>query len=268
VFKFLAGKPLWVNILVAIVLVFVIIVAFLFSLDYFTQHGKVMRIPAVAGKTLSEATKQLEKEGFEVIIQDSVYEETLAPLAVVKQFPEADEFVKVNRTVYLTVNRSVAPTIEMPNLVGMSFRNAELVLKQYGLKLGDTTFRPDFAKNSILSQVYNEEEIKPSAKLPMGSTISLILGSGLANTDMIVPDLFGLSYAEAKTLLDSTGVSFGAVVASPDVKESANAFIYKQSPERLTEDKRVNRIRPGQMIDIWLSTEKPVRNDTTVKAPD
>ena len=46
-----------------------------------------------------EAKKILESQGFDVEIQDSVYNDTAAALSVLRQFPAADEIVKVNRTV-------------------------------------------------------------------------------------------------------------------------------------------------------------------------
>jgi beta-lactam-binding protein with PASTA domain len=264
VFKFLTRQPLWVNILFAIVLVFLVLVIFLGSLGYITKHGKILRIPAVTGKSLDNAIKELNDQGFEVEIQDSVYIDTIAPLLVIKQFPEADASVKINRTVYLTINRAVPPLIDMPRLVG-SFRNAVLILKQYGLKLGDTSYRPDFTKNNVLSQLYQGKEIKPGTKIPMGSTIDLVLSSGLANVDMAVPDMFGMSYQEAKARMDSVGIGL-VPIPDPGINDTSSAYIYRQNPTRFSEDRRVNRIRPGQMIDIWLSTEKPEKVDTTVHA--
>ena len=117
----------------------------------------------------------LKKEGFEVVIQDSVYYDTIPPLSVVKQFPEPDASVKVNRTVYLTVNKAVPPVIEMPNLIGMSFRNAELELKNRGLKLGDTSYKPDIAKNAVLEQLMNHSSIR---RLKTMGPIALVLGAG------------------------------------------------------------------------------------------
>ena len=75
--------------------------------------------------------------------------------SVLKQVPEGDELVKINRTVYLTINRHVPPMVEMPNIVGFSFRNAEMALKNMGLRIGDTTYVTDFAKNSVLEQHYH-----------------------------------------------------------------------------------------------------------------
>ncbi len=263
-FASITKKPLWVSLLIAFAIVAVVVLAFFSSLDFFTRHGEEVEVPNVTGQLLPEATAKLEAQGFEVVIQDSIYRDTVKPQAIIRQFPESESKVKSNRTIYLTVNRAVPPDVVMPNLVGMSVRNAAIVLKQFGLKMGDTSYRPDFAKNSVLVQKYDGKEIKAGTKLPMGAPISLVLGSGLSNVDMAVPDLFGLTYASARDLLQTSGISFGAVVLDPEVKDTAAAFVYRQSPERLTSDRRANRIRPGQMIDIWLSSKKPVRDTTTV----
>ncbi len=260
-FQFITRRPLWANILFAIGLVFLILLIFLFSLKWITHHGETLTIPAVTGKPIDEAKKQLESQGFDVVIQDSLYIDTMAPLKVIKQVPDADEVVKVNRTVYLTINRAVPPMIDMPNLVGLSYRSATIVLKQAKLKLGDTSSRPDFAKNSVLNQLYNGEDIKPGTKISMASTISLVLGAGIADPDMSVPDLVGMTYGDAKVLMEGTGLTFGSVLA-PGITDSAAAFITEQRPARLDEDHKINRIHQGQMIDIYLQEEKPVRDSS------
>lgn len=267
-FKFLTTKPLWVNIVAGFVLLLLLLLLFLGSLALLTQHGKTMKIPAVTGMSFEAAKKSLKAQGFEVQIQDSVYYDTTPPLQVVKQFPEADNLVKVNRTVYLTINRAEAPFIGMPNLVSMTFRNAFMIMKQYGLRLGDTIFRPSFARNSVLDQQYKGETIKPGDKIQQGSSITLVLGSGISGSGFIVPDLFGLTYPQAKARLDSTGLTFGAVVPDKDVRDSTGAYIYKQNPGQFNDDGRPNTIRPGQTIDIWLGAQKPERKvDSTLSTP-
>ena len=99
----------------------------------------------------------------------------------------------------------------------------------------------------------------------MGSTISLVLGSGLSNINMSVPDLFGMRYVEAQARLDSMGISLVPIL-DPRVHDTLNAFIYRQNPERLNDDRKINRIRPGQLIDIWLSSERKERIDTSTKS--
>ncbi|MFT3822342.1 MAG: PASTA domain-containing protein [Chitinophagaceae bacterium] len=255
-FKFITGKPLWANILFSIGLVIIIFFLFLQSLNLLTRHGDTLTIPAVTGKNYTEAKTLLEAKGFEVQLQDSVYNDTAAALSVLRQFPEADATVKINRTVYLTINRAVAPLTEMPNLEGLSFRSAEIALSQYNLKMGDTSYRSDFAKNSVLEQQYNGQRIKPGTKISMGSTINLVLGSGLGD-EFSVPDLYGKTFGEAKILLEANGVSIGSPQAMGDISDTTNAFIIRQSPERVNPGGLINRIRQGQIIDVWLQSQRP-----------
>jgi beta-lactam-binding protein with PASTA domain len=255
VFRFLTSKPLWINILAAFVLLVVLLLLFLGSLDLITHHGKTMKIPAVIGQSIDQARKTLESQGFEIVIQDSIYNDTIPPLQVIKQFPDADNLVKVNRTVYLTINRAVAPIIDMPNLISMTFRNAEMVLRRYGLKLGDTVFRPDFARNSVLDQEYNGESIKPGTKIQQGSEITLILGNGVG-TEIVVPDLFGLTTREARAALSQVGLIIASVVPDADVRDTLGAFVYRQDPDRFDYNKQINRIRQGETISIWVSALK------------
>src|SRR5690242_5717028 len=138
--KFITHRPLWVNILTGIILALLIFFLFLSSLKCLTGHGKAATVPSVTGKDYIEARKILNDAGFDIEIQDSIYVDTMRPMTVIKQVPDADEVVKRNRTVYLVISRAVPPVEEMPNLVGYSFRNAEMVMKNLGLKLGDTTF--------------------------------------------------------------------------------------------------------------------------------
>jgi hypothetical protein len=93
---------------VRLILVTVVLLLFLVSLNVITRHGNTLTIPNVYGKSFVEATKILESQGFDVELQDSLYNDTAAALSVLRQFPEADEVVKRNRTVYLTINRSCA----------------------------------------------------------------------------------------------------------------------------------------------------------------
>jgi eukaryotic-like serine/threonine-protein kinase len=269
VFKFITKRPLWANLLFGIGIAIILVVLFLQSLDWLTRHGKTLSIPAVTGKTYADAQKILEEKGFDVEIQDSVYNDTAAPLTVLRQFPDADALVKVNRTVYLTINRAVPPVIEMPNMEGLSFRSAQIALQQYGLKLEDTVYRTDFAKNSVLEQQYNGQRIKAGTKIAQGSKITLVLGSGLGNEEFGVPDLFGQTLGDARVLLESNGLNLGSVLPA-ELQSNTSAFIVRQSPDHLTPDGRPNRIRQGQFIDIWLQLEKPPDRqvDTTGNNPN
>jgi beta-lactam-binding protein with PASTA domain len=262
VFKFITHRPLWFNILAGIILAGLIFGIFFLSLNWMTNHGSSSTVPSVTGKKFEDARKLLVKSGFDIEIQDSVYVDSLPPMSVIKQIPDGDEVVKSNRTVYLILNRSVPPIVEMPDLTGYSYRNAEMVLKNMDLRIGDTTFKPDFAKNAVLEQLYKGSIIAPGAKIRKGSVISLVLGDGVGKREFIVPVITGMTFSEAKEMLEGAGLGVGAIVAEPNVKDTMSAWIYRQNPERFDDEKRILRIRSGQLMDVWLQVEKPAKDST------
>jgi beta-lactam-binding protein with PASTA domain len=252
-FIYLTKQPFWVNLLASLALVFLIGFLFLQSLSWFTHHGEYLKVPAVKGQNVDNAIKILESRGFDVIIQDSVYFDSIPRYTVIKQLPDPDATVKVNRTVFLTINRATTPAINMPKLEGLSFRFAYDMLQRNHLRLGDTIYRPDFMKGSVLEQQYNGSRITAGTKVPWGAPITLIIGGGLEVQQMLVPDLVGLTFAEAKALLETKGITLASVIAMTTVKDTAAAFVYKQNPERFDIDKTPLYIRPGQTMDVWLS---------------
>ncbi|MCW3087489.1 MAG: hypothetical protein JWQ78_875 [Sediminibacterium sp.] len=272
IFKFVTDKPLWVNILAGLGLVVVLVLVFFGSLSWLTSYGKYEKVPMVTGQNITAATKMLEAQGFDVIIQDSLYVDSVAKQAVLRQSPEADAMVKAGRTVYLTVNRSIAPQVEMPNLAGFSIKSAEMYLQSLGLKLGYVTYKPDIARNSVLEQLFNDQPIAPGTKIPIGAVISFVLGSGVGGGEINVPNIVGMTLGEARTYLSTISVNIGSIVAMGSIQDSAASFVVRQSPEPLTDSlgaagiRVPNKIRQGQVMDIYISNTPPVV-DTTMRNP-
>ncbi len=252
-FKFITGRSFWVNLLAAAVLAFLLIFLVLKTLGWVTKHGEYLTVPVVLGKKTDDAVRLLEKAGFEVQIQDSVYTDTAVRGVVLKQLPDANATVKINRIVFITVNRVIPPMIDMPKLEGQSLGFALDILQRNHLKLEDTIFQPNFQIGSVLEQQYNGTRIPERSKVQWGSKITLIVGSGLGNVQMTVPSLLGMTVNEAKAYLEEHGISLAAILPDPGVKDTANAFVYRQNPERFDEEKRPRYIQPGQLMDIWVS---------------
>lgn len=269
-FKFITSRPLWVNILAVIVLILLIVVFFFSIIGLLTRHNKYESVPAVIGQQYEDAVRALEAKGFDVEIQDSVYIDTAAKFSVIKQSPEPDAVVKANRTVYLTVNRAVAPLTTVPNMVGFSFRSAELMLQSLNLKLGDTSYRPDIARNSVLEMRHEGKVITAGTKIPMGSAVGFVLGSGKGTEERPVPDIIGMTVADARSYLASFQVSIGSIVP-PALAGNEAAYITRTDPPRYSEptpgQKVLNRIRPGEIMTVWVSTAKPSVVDTGTSPP-
>lgn len=222
---------------------------FFSSLNWLTNHGKETTVPKIVGKNMKDAVKILEKQGFKIQI-DSTFISYKKPLEVMFQEPEIGSVVKIGRTVFLTVNRQTPPSIKMPNLVGMSFRNAMLVMQSYRLVMGDTLYRPDVAAGAILEQLYKGHGIAPGEAVPYGSTISLVVGEGLFG-EVEVPNLIGLRWSEAKALIEGLQLASN-IVWDGMIQDSANAVVYMQEPESLNELDFVNKIPKGDLIDLHI----------------
>ncbi|HEX7691697.1 MAG TPA: PASTA domain-containing protein [Sediminibacterium sp.] len=264
--KYITGKPLWVNMLVGLGLVLIFVFLFFLSLSWITKYGKYEKVPSVMGLNVTAATKLLEDKGFDVIVQDSIYIDSVAKQAVVRQSPDVDAVVKTGRTIYLTINRSIAPQVEMPNLAGFSVKSAEMYLQSLGLKLGYVTYKADIARNSVLEQLYNDEPIAPGTKIPIGSAISFVLGSGEGASQANIPDVIGMTLSEARAYLLPLGISIGSVMPMGAIRDSATSYVVRQSPEPLSDSLNAsgarvpNKVRPGQLMDVYISSNSPLRD--------
>src|SRR6187200_1722872 len=266
-FQFITKRSIWINLLAGLLLMVLLLFILSTCLGPLTRHGKNKTVPNVVGKSFEEATKILSNSGFDVEVQDSIYTDTIAKGAVLRQVPDGDATVKISRTVYLTINRHVPPMVEMPNLRDFSFRNAELQLKNMGLRVGNTSYVHDFAKNTVQEQQYNGAPIAPGTKIQQGSSIDLVLSDGLGETEFSVPNLIGMTFGDAKSFIESNGLSFFSVIPDLGVTDTATAFIYRQDPNRMGEDGKRIKIRSGQTINVWLSLIRPAVDTTLQKLP-
>jgi beta-lactam-binding protein with PASTA domain len=253
VFKFITNRPFWVNLLVAIVIVLLFLFLVLKTLGYLTRHGAYLKVPAVTGMKTKEAVALLEKQGFEIYIQDSVFTDTADRGVVLKQLPDPNATVKVNRTVFITVNRYTPPMLDMPRLEGQNINFAIKILERNHLKLGDTTYRTDFAQGSVLEQRYNGMRIPEKTKIQWGSRIDLVIAGGLETKTIPVPALTGMSFANAKAILDENGISIAVIIGEGVITDTATAFVIRQRPDKLDVDQMPVFIQSGQLMDIWIS---------------
>ena len=267
-FRFIAKQSFLVNLLLALVLVFFLGFLFFQSLGWLTHHGESLRVPSVAGKNVDSAVDLLKKQGFDVIITDSLYNDSLPLNTVKKQLPDPGATVKVNRTVFLNVNPVTLPMIEMPNLEGLSFRFAVDKLTKNHLTLGDTSYKPNFMKGSVLEQEYNGKKIVFGAKIRWGSKIDLIIGGGLEAVKIPVPDLTGMTVEQAREILKDKGILLAAILSIENISDTANAYIFRQNPEVNNFDSSSNYIQPGQTMDIWIQPERPVTDTLKMVKPD
>lgn len=135
--------------------------------------------------------------------------------------------------------------ITVPDVKGMSYSEAKEVLEAKGLKIekaDEPIASQKIEKGKIVSQTPSK-----NSKVKKGRTVRVILSAG--NTELKVPDLKGLSYKEAKTLLSEMGlqISKGDEVDSDSVAEG---LIASQYPSAKT------KVDKGDIITVNISKGK------------
>lgn len=263
-FKFLRSKVFFKNLGIAMVLTIVLIFAVFVWLHLFTQHGRTRPIPDFYGFTPTEAEELASDRKLRVEIVDSVYNINAERGTVVEQNPAAGKMVKKKRRIFLIINAVNSETVIMPDVVGITHRQAKTILEITGLEVGRLSYVPDLAVNLVLKQMYKAKEIEPGDTIPKGVSIDLILGTGLSNRRTLSPDLTGMSFEQARSRILNASLNIGAVLYDETVlteEDSIEAFVWKQNPE-YDEDKRV---RLGSPVYLWLSLDslKLPQPDTT-----
>ena len=226
---------------------------FFIFLFIFTRHGQSYPVPSFSGLKHNEVVKLAKKYKLRVEIADSVYILTRKPGTVVDQIPIAGTKVKQNRRVLLTINARNPKKVEMPNIVGVTLRQAKGILDQQGLIVGNLVFVPDIAVNNILEQKFRGKLLEPGTMIPKGSRVDLILGKGMQNEKAGLPLLIGLNQSESRSRLIDASLNLGQVrydETIKDYKDSLNAMVYSQYPAYSEES---NSISFGARVDIWLT---------------
>jgi eukaryotic-like serine/threonine-protein kinase len=265
-FSFLTRRHFLINLLVVALLAAGLVFLILTLLGVITKHSQNIKVPNVVNKATTAAVQELESKGFTVQITDSTYTDTARAGIVLKMIPEGNASVKVNRTIFLIVNRVIPPLIEMPKLEGLTTNFALAILERNHLKLLDTVFKPDIQKGSVIEQQFNGQKIIEKTKIPWGSKITLVIGAGIDNKQILMPSFVGLTYAEAKTMLSQYNLSLAATVPDGPIKDTANAYVIKQIPPVRNEYNEPNYIAGGQFVDLFISqTMKEVRDTSALQ---
>ncbi len=250
--KFLLSKEFFKNLGLAAVIAAGILFILLIWLSIFTRHGQARPVPDFYGLTIQESQKLARKQKLKIEVIDSVYTKIVPRGCVVEQNPKTNHKVKKQRRIMLTINAFAPEYVVMPNLVGLSARQAYSIIESTGLEAGNPVYRPDLTIDFVLDQLYEDKSISAGDSIQKGSEVILVLGKGLSSRRTQVPDLIGRNFESAKSRILGSSLIVGTYNFDSSVKtgeDSINAFVYKQNPE-YREDAS---IQLGSAVYIWLS---------------
>lgn len=253
-FRFILSKVFFINLLIALLLISAGLYATLSYLEDFTLHGKRIEVPNLVGEHIENVDTLLAKGEFTYQISDSIYEKGISGGKVLEQDPVANYQVKQGRKIYVTVASYEPVKIEMPNLEGLSLRQATSLMETFGISIGNLAYQPDVCTNCILEMKYKGINLKEGDRIAKGSQIDLIVGQGLSNELTTVPYLTGLDIGLATDLLKSKYLNIGSLIFDETVKSQEDtlaARIYKYSPFFSEEP----TVPMGSAVDLFLTAD-------------
>jgi len=131
---------------------------------YLTISGgeKLVVVPTLRGRTLRDATFQLEREGLKLGSVEYDTSDQYPPNTVISQ--QVAPSLKVRHQTYVSVVVSQGRSsdrIAVPALNGKTLTDAEQTLKSHGLTLGNVTYQPlpNFLPNTIIDQFPHAGEL-------------------------------------------------------------------------------------------------------------
>lgn len=222
-------------------------------LGIFTHHGKVIEVPDMTNMSVAEATSLASSAGIRIEVVDSTYQRGMAKGAVYRQNPSAGSYVKSGRRILLTINTVVPKKEIVPNLVGLSMRQAQAELFSRGLNVGKLVYVDDIATNNVLQQKYRGRDITPGAKVDSGSSIDLVVGLSSDDNSTFIPNVIGQKYVNATKVLHESSLNVGKLTFDASVKnfsDSISAVVYRQTPSAA----QVPTIK-GSDVSLYLTVD-------------
>jgi serine/threonine-protein kinase len=190
------------------------------------QKREVM-VPDLTGKTVGQVLQILSDQDLYIKKVGEQYNENIPDGSIIFQEPLPGSVVKEGKVVKVVIS-SGGQVIFVPQLVGISLREAKILLRQAGLVPGEETgtYSEKIKKDFIIAQDPSPEEI-----VARRSTINLVVSLGPAKEAKVplMVNLLGQNISSARKILQDINLPLG------EIKETVNdsvpeGTILKQEP--------------------------------------
>lgn len=257
--KFLASRAFFTNLIIAIALAVVLLFLILQGLKSYTRHGQSNPVPNFTGLLKHEAEITAQKHNLKVVVIDSVYTDIVGPGEVIEQVPSPGFKVKDYRIIFLTVNSVNKEMVVLPKLNEISFRQAQVLVENYGFLIGEISYQPSEYNNLVLRVEQDSTEISEGTLVLKGSRIDFIVGRDAQNEQTPLPDLKGLKIEPAKEILTDAMLNLGVLIYDETIlsaEDTINASVWQQRPKQNAN----SSVELGTSVDLWLTIDEEKLN--------
>lgn len=227
---------------------FVLFILFLLLVDRVimpaaVHRGRVCILPDITELSLKEAEEILRERELSLTVLAEEYNPLTPPGIILSQNPAPQTKVKKGRVVKVVVSKGEKMVL-VPDLKGVSLRQAEIMLHEKGLEAGEV--------NWVASDTFPQDVVvggSPAFGLlvPVGMSVNLEVSLGSSPDAVIMPDLAGTSLEEAKSILRELGLEIGEVTHEVDNQLPVDTVLEQFPPKGAEAEK-------GTKINLIVST--------------
>jgi len=192
----------------------------------FAIRGREVEVPQLSGKSKEEAEQILAGRGLKMRVTSSRFSSDVAEGKVLDQDPSKGTRLKVDRTVKVLLSLGER-RYAVPNLVGASFRAAQLTLAQRRLTLGNTLYT-HISQGDPSTVIYQSP--KPGTQEGADPSVNIVISLGAPAQYYIMPDLIGKPADLVASRARSEGFRVGKInpVKYPGVE---SGIVIQQKPQ-------------------------------------
>ncbi len=237
-FRFLGSKLFLINLMLALLALFLIPYFTLRYLDTYTHHGVKLPVPNFIGTEVKQIEQFAADNDVEVVINDSVFSDKFPRGTVIRQDPMPNSktypsYVKPHRKIYVTIVKQAGEYKEIPDLTGdyrVSKKIAKVRLEMLGFK---TRFERKISENNYVIELqYKNRKLKKGEKILKGETITIVHGSGNGGAPVTLQNVVGKTAENARQLLGLSNLVVDINYEGENItaQDSANFVITLQNP--------------------------------------
>lgn len=236
----------------------VLIVAFQIIRIY-ARQGQEYELPDMVGHNVSELLADNPIE-LDVVVMDSIFRPGQEGGLILTQDPKGGTKVKKGRKLYITMTAYTPEDAVLPELVGLTVRQAVSELSAAGLQAGKLKFVEDPYKNNVIEQTCKGKTVYAGQQIERGSMIDLLVGLGDGSGRSVVPFVLGRTSDRARRDILSASLNVGREHFG-GVKNRLTAVVVRQDPDYTG----VSKYAFGTSVELWYRDADDVDVDKMVR---
>jgi len=177
-----------------------VVAADVWILPWLVHQQSEVLVPELGGMDRSSAERELVRVGLTMVVGEEIFDQEQPIGVVLEQSPPALSAVRAGRPVRVVLSKGEA-VVQVPDVVGLSLRQSELLLLREGLRVGRVSRSYDpLGTVGVVAQ-------RPHAgsERQRGAAVDLLLREGSERIHHRMPDLIGQSLVRVRDALTRAG---------------------------------------------------------------